>query len=374
MSRFRTFALLAALVALTTAFAACGGGGGSDDPQQVLDNATFEGVESGSLDLSLDVKAEGEEGGDLDISLSGPFQGNSGDDLPQLAMTATAKGTARGDDVDFEGGLVLLPGRAYVNYEGVEYEVDPTTYSFVKSSFEEAQNQGGEGNPADVTACQEAAEGIAVGDFADKLTSEGGVEVDGTATTKVSGELDSRAAADAVIELAEDPACSAQIEAAGSGSLDELKEARDELADAVKKAHVEVYVGDDDIIRKAVGELVIEPEGTSGEDVEVDFEVVLSGVNEDQEISAPSGAKPLSDLFLELGVNPVELIESTSSGEGLGELLERLLEGGESSSSGGSAGGSGGSEGGGGGRQAYLECLKDARTSADLQQCAGMIQ
>jgi hypothetical protein len=370
LSRFRTFALLAALVALTAAFAACGGDGGSDDPQQVLDDATFEGVESGNLDVSLDVKAEGEEGGDLDISLSGPFQGNGGDDLPQLAMTATAKGTARGDDVDFEGGLVLLPGRAYVNYAGVEYEVDPTTYSFVKSSFEEAQNQGGEGNPADVTACQEAAEGVAVGDFADNLTSEGGVEVDGTSTTKVSGELNSGAAADAVIELAEDPACSAQIEAAGSGSLDELKEARDELAGAVKKAHVEVYVGDDDIIRKAVGELVIEPEGTSGEDVELDFEIILSGVNEDQEISAPSGAKPLTDLFLKLDINPIELIESASSGEGLGELFERLLEGGDGSSS----GGSGSSGGGSGGRQAYRECLQGALTPADLQQCAGMIQ
>lgn len=370
MSRFRTFALLAALLALTTAFVACGGGGSSDDPQQVLDDATFEGVESGNLEVSLDVKAEGDEGGDIAVRISGPFQGNGNGDLPQLGMTATAKGTAKGDDVDFEGGLVLLPGRAYVNYKGVEYEVDPTTYSFVKSSFEEAQNQGGEGNPADVTACQEAAEGIEIGDFAENLTSEGSVDVDGTDTTKVSGDLDSRGAVDALIELAEDPACSSQLEAAGSGSLDELKEAREELTGAVKKAHVEVYVGDDDIIRKAAGELVIEPEGTSGENVEVDFEVLLSGVNEDQEISAPSGAKPLSDLFIELGVNPIELIEGASSGEALGKLFESVIEGDDGSSS----GGSGGSGESGGGRQAYLECLKDARTSADLQQCAGMIQ
>jgi hypothetical protein len=372
LSRFRIFTLLAALAALTIAFAACGGGGGSDDPQQVLDDATFEGVESGNLEVSLGVNAEGDEGGNFEVDLSGPFQGNGSDDLPQLAMTATAKGTARGKDIDFEGGLVALPGRAYVNYEGVEYEVDPTTYGFVKSSFEEAQNQGGEGNPADVTACQEAAEGLAVADFADQLSSEGDVEVDGTTTTKVSGNLNSEGAADALIELAEDPACSTQLEAAGSGSLDELKEARNELAGAVKKAHVEVYVGDDDIIRKAVGELTIEPKDSKGEKIEADFEVVLSGVNEEQEISAPSGAEPLSDLFLKLGVNPAELVEATSSGEGLGELLERLIEA-DASASGGS-GGSGSSGGGGGGRQAYLECLKDARTSADLQQCASMIQ
>jgi hypothetical protein len=374
LSRFRSFALLAALVALTTAFAACGGDGGSDDPQQVLDNATLEGVDSGSLDIALDVKAEGEEGGDIDVSLSGPFQSKEGQDLPELALSATAKGTANGDPVDFDGGLTVLSDRAFVNYEGVEYEIDPTLFSIVRSSFEQAQNQGSEGNAADVTACQEAAKGLAVGDFIDGLTAEGGVDVDGTDTTKVSGDLDTAGAIDAVIELAKDPACSAQLEAAGSGSIDELEEAKGELTGAIKKAQVEVYVGDDDIIRRVAAEMTIEPEGTTGENVELDFELTLSGVNEEQEISRPANAKPVQDLFLKLGINPIELLDKASSGEGLGELLEGLTEsfpsGGDSAS-----GGPGGSSGGGGdGRQAYLECLKEARTSADLQRCASMIQ
>ena len=29
---------------------------------------------------------------------------------------------------------MLLGDKAYVNYEGTEYEVDPTTFSFVKST------------------------------------------------------------------------------------------------------------------------------------------------------------------------------------------------------------------------------------------------
>ena len=107
-------------------------------------------------------------------------------------MTASAKGSAKGEDVDFEGGLTLLSDRAYVEYEGTEYEVDPTTFGFVKSGFEQAQQQGGgsESNPADVTACQEAATGLKVGDFVDNLTNEGSADVDGTSTTKVSGDLD----------------------------------------------------------------------------------------------------------------------------------------------------------------------------------------
>lgn len=375
MSRFRIYALLAALAALTTLFAACGGDSGSDDPQQVIDDATLEGVESGNLEISLAVKGEGEEGGDVDVTISGPFQGKETEDLPELAMTASAKGTARGKQIDFEGGLTLLSDRAFVNYEGTEYEVDPTTFGLVKQSFEEAQGQGEEGNAADVSACQEAAEGMEIGDFVDNLTSEGSAEVDGTSTTKVSGDLEPEGAVDAIIELAEDPACSTQLEAAGPPPIDELEEARDELSGAIEKAHVEVYVGDDDIVRKAAAELTIKPEGTSGEKVEIEFELTLSGVNEEQRIAAPASAKPIQRLFLKLGINPIELLETASSGEGLGELLEGLTDRLPSEGGGASSGESGGSGGaGGGGERAYLECLKDARTSADLQRCASMIQ
>lgn len=375
MSRFRIFALLTALAVLTIAFTACGGDSGSDDPQQIIDDATLEGVDSGNLDISLAIKAEGEEGGDIDVSLSGPFQSNGAKDLPQLAMTASATGTSEGEDIDFDGGLTLLSDRAFVNYEGTEYEVDPTTFGFVKAAFEEAQNQGSEGNPADVTACQEAAEGIEVNSFANNLTNDGSADVDGTETTKVSGDLNTGGAVDAIIKLAEDPACSSQLEAAGPLPIDELEEARGELTSAIQKAHVDVYVGDDDIVRKIAAELAIAPEGTSGEKVELDFELVLSGVNEEQEISAPANAKPLDGLFRKLGVNPIELLESASSGEGLGDLLEGVIEDGLPFGGGSSSGGSDGSgSGGGGGQQAYLQCLKGAQTPADLQQCASMIQ
>ncbi len=378
MSRFRIFALIAVLAALATAFAACGGSSdkSSEDPQQVLDNASLEGVNSGNLDISLAVKTEGDEDGDLNVSLSGPFEAaaNKGD-LPQLALTAKANGSAEGDDIDFEGGLTLLSDRAFVNYKGTEYEVDPTTFGFVKSAFEQAQQGGSEANPADVTACQEAATGLKVGDFADNLSNEGSADVDGTSTTKVSGDLDVGGAIDAIIELSEDPACSAQLEAAGPLPIGELEKAKGELTSAVKKAHIEVYVGDDNIIRKLDAELTIEPKDSGGEKVEVDFAISLSGVNEEQDIAAPADAKPLEGLFQKLGVNPLELLEAGSSGEGLGELFEDItgggsLGGGSSSGGSGAAGGSGGSDG----QQAYLECLKGAETPSDLQKCASLAQ
>jgi hypothetical protein len=373
LSRFRILVLLAALAALMTAFAACGSSDkSSEDPQSVLDDATLEGVESGNIDLSLGIKSEGKEGGDVDVSLSGPFQ-SEGKDLPQLGLTASAKGSAKGEDIDFEGGLTLLSDRAYVNYEGTEYEVDPTTFGFVKSGFEQAQEKGGEeSNPADVTACQEAATGIEVGDFVDDLSNDGSADVDGTGTTKVSGELDVGGAIDAIVKLTENPACSKQLEAAGPLPIGELEEAKDELTSAVKQAKVEVYVGDDDIIRELSAEMTIEPPDAADEKVEVDFDLKLSGVNEEQDITAPSGAKPLQGLFQKLDINPIELLEGASSGEGLGNLLEGLS--GAATSGGSPSGDSGAGPASGGNQQAYLECLKGAKNPADLQRCASMVQ
>lgn len=231
MSRFRIFVLLAALAALATAFAACGGGGdsSSEDPQKVIENATLEGVKSGNIDLSLGITSEGDEGGDIDVSLSGPFQSQGKEDLPLLDMAVTAKGDLEGEPVDFEGSLTLLSDRAFIGFEGDEYEVDPTTFGFVKSGFEQAQQQGSQ-ETGNVTACQEAAEGIEFGDFFKDLSSEGGVEVEGTTTTKVSGELSTGGAIDALIQLSEDPACASQLEAAGPLPIGELEEAKDEVS------------------------------------------------------------------------------------------------------------------------------------------------
>jgi hypothetical protein len=363
LSRARILTLFATLVALAAVLAACGGGS-SDDPQTVIEDATLKGVKSGDLDLSLQVKSKGSEGGNFDLSVFGPFQSSGGEDLPQLDVEAKADGSVNGENIDFEGGLVLLSDRAFVNYEGTEYEVDPTTFGFVKSSLEQAQQQGSKENPGNVNACQEAAAGVEVGELVDDLENEGSVDVDGTATTKVSGNLNGAAVIDTITELTEDPACSAQLEAAGPLPLNELEKAKEEVSTALKKAHADVYVGDDHIIRKIDAELTISPK-TTGDTLELDFELSIGGVNEEQEISAPSGAKPLEGLFQKLHINPLELLE----GNGLGKLLENLGSGASAESEGSSSAEAPADESS---QKAFLECLQKARTPVDLQNCASL--
>ena len=331
--RFLHVLLTAALVAASLALAACGGDSdkSSESPQTVLDEATLQGIESGKIDLTLGVKAAGAEGGNLDVSLSGPFQAEGKGSLPQLDMDAKAKGSINDKDIDFIGGIVLLPNSAYVNYEGTEYEVDPTTFSFVESALEQAQSEAGaETGSAGAAACQEEAGKLKVADFFEGGTNEGSAEVAGTATTKVSGDLDVSGALDAVLEVAESQACRAQLAAAGPlPSQAEIDKAKDEVTSSLKSAHVDVYVGDDDIVRQISAELTIEPkgDGKGPKSVEIDLDLKLSGVNEEQHIAAPGDAKPLSKLFLKLGVNPIELLgllEGEGGGKGLGGLLEGL--------------------------------------------------
>ncbi len=392
MSRFRTFFLFAALIALATAFAACGSSGGGDssaNPQTVVDSATLRGIESGDLDLAIGIDAKGSRGGHIDVSVSGPFQNQGADaQFPQLDMTVKADGSFDGD-VNFEGGLTLLANSAYVNYRGTEYAVDPSTFSFVKSALQQAQQQNNSQVP-DVTACQNAVGQLRVADFVDNLTNDGTADVGGASTTHVSGDLNVSGAIDSIVDLTKDPACADQLGAAGPlPSESQLNQAKSQVQSALKTAHVDIYVGDDNIVRRISAELTIEPpagSGSSGPDsVDISIDLTIDGVNEDQTIEAPGSSKPLNDLFLKLNINPISLLGAVQGQGGagapnLGDLLGGLngATGGSGSSGSGSGSGSdsggSGSSGSGNPQQAYLDCLRGASTPVDLQNCAKLLQ
>jgi len=333
MNRIRLLSVIAAVAALTSLLAACGGSSdkSGESAQGVLEEATLQGIESGKVDLTVGLDAPGAEGGKVDTGLSGAFQGEGQGSLPQLDMTATAKGTYKGKPVDFDGGLILLPNSAYVQYEGTEYEVDPTTFAFVESTLKQAQREAGaETGAAGTAGCQEELGGVKVADLLEAGRNEGAADVGGTSTTKVSGTLNVSGAIDTLVEVAESPACRNQLAAAGPlPSQGEIEKAKGDVGDAVRKPQVSVYVGGDDIVRRIVADFTVEPKhgGKGPKRVAVELDLKLTGVNEEQQISAPENAKPLSRLFIKLGVNPIELLgllQGEGGGQSVGELLEGL--------------------------------------------------
>jgi len=331
LTRSRTFTVFFALLAAAIALAACGGG--SSDPQTVLEDATLQGVESADMQIAVGIDAKGKEGGHIDVNLSGPFQTVSESELPELDLALTAKGKMGGDKVDFEGSFTLLGDRAFVGYEGSEYEVDPSTFSFVRALVK--QKTGVAGKSGDVTACQEAiAEELKPADFIDGLEEGGSADVGGTSTTEVSGDLDLGGAIDAAIAMGENPACSAQLRSTGAfPSTAKLEKSRREVESAVKTAHVDFYVGDDHIVRRMSMQATVEPQKRSAKgprSAEFDVDLTLEGVNEEQTISPPQSSKPLNALFVKLGINPLELLSFLENGKGglnSQEGIEDLLEG-----------------------------------------------
>jgi hypothetical protein len=375
LTRVRPLLSLAAVLALAIVLSACGsssGGSSDESPKDVLKGASFEGIESGDLDLRLKVDSTGKEGGNADVAITGPFQTGAKGKLPEVQMNAEVKYDAEGNSGEKEFGFTLLPEKAFIAYEGTDYEVDPSTFSIAESAIKQAEQEGG--GEEETTACQEAATELKPEEFVDGLKNEGGEDVGGTETTKVSGDLDTSSAIAAITKLIENPACSSQLEQAGPLPLGELDKAKGEIESAVKTAHADIYVGEDKIIRRVTADLVVEPEG-SGESVHVELDLTIDGVNEDQEITAPSNAKPLEGLYEELGVNPLELLGAVQGG-GLGSLLEGATGGAAipPSLGGEGSGSSGGSGGGGGAQKEYLECVQGANGATELQKCVEDLQ
>ncbi len=148
-----------------------------------------------------------------------------------------------------------------------------------------------------------------------------------------------------------------------AGAAAPTEEQLQQVTDAVSEASFDLYSGtDDDILRGLDFTVAIDPsaipdaEAAGVESVDVGFEMRLGGVNEEQEISAPSDAQPIEDLLGQFGIDPSAL----GGLGGLGALP-------------GAPGAGSGSSGGTGGAQdpnAYLDCVGEATTSEEINACA----
>jgi hypothetical protein len=366
--RLRTlFAVCALALLVPAAIAGCGGDDDSSDvdPQTVLDE-TFNNdtkVSSGNLDLSLSASA-GDQGS-FDAKLSGPFQGDPEDPnaIPQLDWTGTLSGSGAGTSLSFDGSLIVTEDNAYVEYGGNTYEVGADLFNQFKQAAEQAtpqsSNSGGSFSEQFQQGCEESvkAQGgdpsacdIDFESWLSDLSSEGTEDIDGTESDHLSGSVNVEAMLQDLIEIG---GSLPQASAAGVPSDAQVQQ----IADAVSEASFDLYSTTDDHVLDGLDfNLSIDPSqipqaAASGvSSIDVDFSLRIGSINEDQTVEAPSNAQPIDDLLKQLGVNPSDL-------GGLGGL-----------------GATGGSTGGGGGdTDAYLECLNQASTAAEINQCSSQL-
>jgi hypothetical protein len=354
----RTF-LVACVLALPVPAAIAGCGGGSDssseDPQTVLDE-TFNNdtkVSSGDLNLSVSVNAEGSQGGQFQASLTGPFQGDPNDPnaLPQLDWKGSVSGSGAGQNVDYSAGLTITDDNASVTRKDQPYEVGTKEFAQIKSQVEQQAGSGAASPTSFAEGCKQAIE-QAGGDasacdidfesWITNLSNDGDADVGGTDTVHISGDADVSKMLSDIGNIA------ASVPSASQSGFDPSQLSL--ASSAIKDASIDVYSGaDDHVLRKLDANLTIDPSALGAPsdqigEITVSFSVEIDGLNEDQTIAAPENAKPIAELL-------------QSSGLDLGALGGSL----------------GGASSGGGASSDYLDCIQQAQTSAQINQCAAQL-
>lgn len=341
-----------------------GGGDSSEDPQTILEQTlnNDEMVDSGVLDISFNGEAEGDQGGSADFSISGPFANNGPDELPTLDWDISLSVDGNGQQIDFNGGAIVVDGNAFVNYQDTDYEIDAATLDALESQAGQASGS---------TDGQQSLSQFGVDpiDWFSNLSNDGTEDVDGTETIHISGDLD-------VTKVVEDFASIAEQ----TGQAPEVDQAQlDKVTEAFDEASFDLFTGaEDKQLRKLDGVLSLTPPdgSTDNQDVSkvnLDFSVAVTDIGEEPDVSAPEDAQPIEDLLSELG--GLGALGGLGGSGGIPPESDASGSGGEADT--GPADDSGASDSAPEDPQAaqdYVECLQDAKSAEDQQKCVDMLQ
>jgi hypothetical protein len=350
--------LLALVAALALAVGACGGGGdeaSSDTDVNTLLKDTFKGnkdVKSGKLNLALKVDAKGGTSstqGPISVTVSGPFQTEGKQKLPKFDIDFAFEGAGQ----SIKAGLTSTGTKGFVNFQGTEYAVSDQVFQQFKAGYEQAQKNGTSSSKNQQSL---SSLGLDPQQWLTNPKNEGDAKVGDDDTIKITGGIDVNKLLDDVNTALSKVK---QLGAQGTQNLPSqlTAEQRKQVTDATKDPKVEIYTGKEDkILRRMVVSLgIVDPKGSAGS-ATVNFDLSISDLNKDQEISEPSGAKPFDQLLSKFG------------GLGLGGLGS--TGGTSGSSSGGGASGSGSNQK----LEKYSKCVTDAGSDvAKARECQKLL-
>lgn len=367
LGRLRPLAVLLVLLLASGLLVACGGGGSDDDPKKVLDE-TFSGdgdVKSGRLSVTFGLRAEGARDldGPVSMKLSGPFQRGGDKELPRFDLGVTFSGAGQ----SLNAGAVATEDKGFVKFQGRTYAVPDEIFAQFKKGFEQAQNQNRDKNQNTFQAL-----GVDPRNWLKDPKNEGTEDVGGAETIHVSSDVDVKKFLDDLDKIL------SRAGSLGAGQVQRLTPAQRRAAEqAIKGATFDVYSGKDDkILRRLAVRLNFEvPEAQRRQagglrSGTVDFSLEIADLNSDQEIKAPTGARPLSELTGALG-GLGEALGGAQGGSGSGGPAQGATGGGASP-----GGGTGGESEGGSNQdfQRYADCLEKAGDDvAKVQKCAALL-
>ncbi|MBX5441668.1 MAG: hypothetical protein IRZ32_09100 [Solirubrobacteraceae bacterium] len=290
-------AVLAVILAGALALAGCGGDDASDRSAAELIEATFSSdqpVESGRLQLGL--RADLAESGTVEGTLTARFARGGEGQIPKLdgqLSLVTGGGS-------LEAGAISTGDKGYLVVAGRAYEVPAGDWERITKGYVASEREVDERRRSQPTL---ASLGIDPRRWLVDPRKAGEGEVEGVRTIRITAGVDvPRMVAD-VAKVAEGNDLSERL---GADDVEQLER-------SVRSARVEIDTGRED---ERLRRLVVRLELASGT---LELSVQYADLDEPQEIAAPEGARPLSEL-----TEALERASGTGSGGGSDPYTECL--------------------------------------------------
>ena len=288
----------------------------------------------------------------LSLKVSGPYQSNGKGKLPSFNWQVSISGGGQA----VSGGLISTGDNAFVNFQGTNYEVGADQVGQLNQQL--AKNSGSGKTLKDY--------GIDPQAWVKDPSDEGDENVNGVDTTHVKAGVD-------VARMFTDFNKTIQQAGGAMGASAPQQLTSDQInkiTQIVKDPKFDIYVGkSDNRIRRLTVSVSFEiPSdqraqfgGASGGNLQ--FSIDFDKVGETQTITAPTNARPISELQQQLG----------GIGGGLGGLGGSGSPGGSGSSG---SGGSGGSNPSQAQFEKYSKCIQKADPSDQqaIQKCAEILK
>ena len=335
--------LLVALTAVAAlALSACGGDDSGDAKQTLRDGFSHRLPKAtASINLQINAKGSPQLSQPVALRLDGPYDFSN-----PLAPKANLDLNASGGGASLGAKLLLTGDNAFVGVQGQNYEVGAEAW---KAQLQQLV--------AGAAKLRSQSGKLETSSWIKDPKEDGDEDVAGAATTKVTGQLD-------LVKMLTD-LNKASSQAQGAKTPGPTQQQIDRFKQVAKDPRVEVFVAKDDkTLRKVIVTLDFtipesqraQAQGATGGSATLT--VQFSNAGQDVQVTAPTDARPLSEL------------QSQVQSGGLGGL------GGSSSggASGGSSGGSGSSPSSDD-FQKFADCLKQAGSDqAARQKCSDLIR
>ena len=359
-SRSRPLLLVLVALALAAFVSACGGGGGNDkNATSLLNTAFHQPIKSADVNFNLQLQVQGVQSLSAPISFrfSGPYVSNGTGKLPSMDLNANIVGG--GQSVPF--GLTSTGDDLFVKVRGQAYEVGKETVARVNQQLAQQKPKSG-------SATSLSALGIHPSTWLTNAKNAGDSTVGGTKVTHISARLDVAKVLDDLNQLVQKAPTSSLGGASKPPQLSDQQ--KSEIQQIVKDPQIDVYVAkSDNTLRRLATSLQLsvpkdqqsKVDGATGGTLQISIE--FDNVGGSQKISAPAGAKPISDLAGQLNA-----LSGSLGATG----------GGSSSSSGSGSSSSGSASGTPSAKQFqdYAKCIQKAGSNnqAAISKCSDILK